>query len=159
MDWPLLVALVLLLAGILGSVVPLLPGVPLSLVGIYAYWWGSDFSEPGLLFLAGATIVGLVAIVGEYTAGAISARAGGGSRWTAVAAAVVGLLALLVTGPLGMLVGVALATFAVEFYRTQDAEKGARTAGYAVIGLLASAVFQLVVTVSLFVGFLVAVLI
>ncbi|WP_458186728.1 DUF456 domain-containing protein [Haladaptatus sp. NG-WS-4] len=159
MDWLLLVALALLLAGVLGSVVPLLPGVPLSLLGIYAYWWGTEFSEPGLLFLVGATVVGIVAIVGDYTAGAVSARVGGGSRWTAVAAAVVGLLALVTTGPLGMLLGVALATFAVEFYRTRDAERGARTAAYAVAGLLASAVFQLVVTVSLLVGFLVAVLV
>ncbi|WP_227376866.1 DUF456 domain-containing protein [Haladaptatus halobius] len=158
MDWLFLVALALLLAGVLGSVLPLLPGVPLSLAGVYGYWWGTDFSEPGLLFVVGATVVGGIAVVGEYAAGAVSARMGGGSRWTAAAAAVVGLLALLVTGPLGMFVGVALAAFAVEFYRTRDARSGARTAAYAVVGLLASAIFQLVVTVSLLVGFLVAVL-
>ncbi len=58
-----------------------------------------------------------------------------------------------------MIVGVALATFMVELYRTQDAKKGAKTATYAVAGLFASVVFQVVVTGSLLVGFVVTVLI
>ncbi len=157
MDWLLLVAISLLLLGVLGSVLPLLPAVPLSLAGIYAYWWGTNFAEPGVLFVAGATVVGLVAIVGEYAASGVSAKAGGGSLWSAVAAGAVGVVALLVTGPIGMVVGVAVATFAVEFYRTQDARKGAKTAAYAVAGLFASAVFQLLVTLALLVGFVVAV--
>ncbi|WP_435157254.1 DUF456 domain-containing protein [Haladaptatus sp. DFWS20] len=158
MDWLFLVAIALLFAGVLGSVLPLLPAVPLSLAGIYAYWWGTGFTQPGLLFVIGATVVGLVAFVAEHTASAVSAKAGGGSFWSAVAAGVVGLVALLVTGPVGMIVGVALATFAVEFYQTRDAKTGMRTATYAVIGLLASVVFQLLVTGSLLIGFIVAVL-
>ncbi|WP_049972202.1 DUF456 domain-containing protein [Haladaptatus cibarius] len=159
MDWLFVVAVALLLAGVLGSILPLLPAVPLSLAGIYAYWWGTVFSEPGLLFVAGATIVGVIAFVGEHTASAVSAKASGGSLWSALAAGIVGVAALLTTGPVGMVIGVALATFAVEFYRTQDAKKGAKTATYAVAGLLASAVFQLLVTGSLLVGFVVAVLV
>ncbi|SHL18691.1 hypothetical protein [Haladaptatus paucihalophilus] len=53
-----------------------------------------------------------------------------------------------------MLVAVALATFAVELARTRDAGRGAKTATFAIVGLLASAVFQLVVTGTLLVGFL-----
>lgn len=154
MDWPFFLALALLLGGVLGSVVPLLPGVPLSLAGVYLYWWATDFGDPGLLFVVGATLVGLAAVVAEYAGGAMSAKAGGGSMWSAVAAALVGFVALFVTGPVGMLVAVALATFAVELYRTRDVEHGARTAALALVGLLASAVFQLLVTGTLLVGFL-----
>ncbi|MFH5797145.1 DUF456 domain-containing protein [Haladaptatus sp. CMAA 1911] len=156
MDWPFLLALVLLLGGVLGSVVPLLPGVPLSLAGIYAYWWWTGFGTPGLLFVVIATLLGVAAVLAEYAGGAISARAGGGSVWSALVAGIVGLVALLTTGPLGMLLAVALATFAVELARTGDFEHGTRTAAFAVVGLLASAVFQLLVTGTLLVGFLAA---
>ena len=158
MEWQFLVALVLLLGGVLGSVAPLVPGIPLSLAGIYIYWWGTDFHTPGLAFVALATAVGLAAFVADYAGSAISARAGGGSVWSAVTASVVGIVALFVTGPVGMVVAVALATFAVELSRTNDLRHGARTAAFAVVGMLASAVFQLVVTASLLVGFLAVVL-
>lgn len=154
MDWPFLLALALLLGGVLGSVVPLLPGVPLSLAGIYAYWWGTGFGDPGLFFVLVATVLGVAAVVAEYAGSAISARAGGGSVRSAAVAGVVGVVALFTTGPLGMLVAVALATFAVELVRTRDAGRGVKTATFAIVGLLASAVFQLVVTGTLLVGFL-----
>ncbi|MGA9400307.1 DUF456 family protein [Haladaptatus sp.] len=158
MDWPFLLALALLLGGVLGSVAPLVPGVPLSLAGIYVYWWGTDFHSPGLAFVAIATVVGIAAFVADYAGSAISARAGGGSMVSAAVAAVVGIVALFVTGPVGMLVAVALATFVVELTRTNDLRHGARTAGFAVVGMLASAVVQLLVTGSLLVGFLAVVL-
>ncbi len=154
MEWSFFVALVLLLGGVLGSVAPLVPGVPLSLAGIYVYWWGTDFHSPGLPFVAIATVVGLAAFIADYAGSAISARAGGGSMRSAVVAGVVGIVALFVTGPVGMLLAVALATFAVELARTNDVRHGVRTAGFAVVGMLASTVVQLLVTGTLLVGFL-----
>ncbi|RBI62557.1 DUF456 domain-containing protein [halophilic archaeon] len=149
-----LVAVALLVVGVVGSVAPLVPGVPLSLSGVYLYWWSTDFGAPGLAFVATATVVGAAAFAADYFGGAAAARAGGASRLSAVVAAVVGIVALLLTGPVGMLVGVAGAVFAVEVARTRNARQGLRSAVYAAVGMLASALVQFLVTAAVLVGFL-----
>jgi uncharacterized protein YqgC (DUF456 family) len=153
-----LIALVLLVVGVIGSVVPLLPGALLSLIGVYFYWWSTGFTEPGLLALIALTAIGLVTFLVDFFGGAISARAGGASLVTTGLAAAVGLVLLLFTGPIGLLVGIASTVFLAEFYRHRDAKTSARTALYATIGVLASTVAQLLLTISMLVVFLLVVI-
>lgn len=159
MELALVVAVALLLAGVAGSFLPLLPGVPLSLAGVYVYWWRSDFSDPSLLFVGAVTVVGVAAMLADYFGGAFAARAGGASRVAAVVAALAGVGGLLAAGPVGMLVGVAGGVFVVEVVRTRDAKRGLRSAGYATVGMAASAAFQLLVTLTILFAFVVAVLV
>ena len=146
-----LIAVALLVAGVVGSVVPLLPGPLLSLVGVFCYWFQSGYTEPGLFLLAVLTLIGVLAVVAEYFSGAISARAGGASLVTTVLAAVVGVVLFFVAGPLGIVCGVVATVFAVEFYRHRDAERGVRTALYTVVGMLASTVVQFLLTLTMLV--------
>jgi uncharacterized protein YqgC (DUF456 family) len=159
MDIALVVALALLLVGVAGSVLPLVPGVPLSLLGIYGYWWRSGFTDPGVPFVVAVTVVGVAAILADYVGGAVAARAGGASRVAAVVAALAGVVGLLLAGPVGMLVGVAGGVFAVEVVTTRDARHGLKSAAYATVGMAASAVFQLLVTLTMLVAFVVAVIV
>ena len=150
-------AVVLLLVGVAGSVVPLVPGVPLSVLGVLLYWWSTGYGAPGTAFVAVVVLVGAAAVVVDVLAGAISARAGGASRATMAVAAVASLALFLVAGPLGIVVGVAVAVFGAEFYRTRQVEGSARAAGYATLGLLASTAVQFLVAASILVGFVLAV--
>ena len=147
-----LVALGLLALGVVGSVLPLVPGALLSLVGVYGYWYATGYTRPGLALLVALTLVGVLAVVADYFSGAISAAAGGGSLLTSALAGVVGLVLFFVTGPVGLVVGVVLTVFAVEFYRHGDPVKGARTAAYTAVGMLASTVVQFLVTLAMFVA-------
>ncbi len=153
-----LLAVVLGVAGVVGSVVPLLPGAPLSLLGIGLYWWSSGFSEPGLLSIVVIAVIGLTAVVTDTFAGAIAAKFGGASWVTTTLAGLVGFALLFVTGPLGMLLGIAITVFGAEVYRHRDARAGARTALVATIGVIGSAAMQFVLTLSMVVIFLVSVL-
>lgn len=148
------VALALLAAGVVGSVTPLLPGPLLSVAAVVVYWWHTGYADPSQLFVAGVVVVGLGAFLADWFAGAVSSKAGGATTTSAVVAAVVGLLAFFVAGPLGVVVGVAVAVFATELYLTQDPTAGLKASLYATVGLVASTVVQLVVTVGIGVGFL-----
>lgn len=154
MDLLLVVAVLLLLAGVVGSVVPAVPGAGLSLAGIYLYWWSSGFTTPGLLVLVGFTVVGLAAILADQFGGALAASAGGASKKTTLLATVVSIPLFFVAGPAALVVGIAATVFAAEFYRTRNAGQGARAAVFAAVGVLGSAVVQLVVTLSLLGEFL-----
>lgn len=156
MDPFLLAAVALLLAGVAGSVVPVVPGAELSLAGIYLYWWSTGYATPGLAALAAFTLVGFGAILADQFAGALAAKVGGASTKTTLLAAVVSVPLLLVAGPVGLVVGVAAVVFLAELYRTRNVGRGLRSGVFAAVGVLGSAVVQLLVTLSLLVGFVVA---
>lgn len=151
------VAVALLVAGIVGCVVPVVPGPPLSLAGVYLYWWGSGFAEPGVALLVTLTLLGLLATVADLGGEVVSARVGGASITTSVIAGAVGIVLFALLTPIGALVGVVVTVFLLEYRRHRDASRGAKAAGAVVIGILGSAVVQVVLTASILVAFVVGV--
>ncbi|MDL5362933.1 DUF456 domain-containing protein [Halalkalicoccus sp. NIPERK01] len=151
------VAVALLVCGVLASFVPLVPGALLSIAGIYYYWWQSGFSDPGTLFVAGATLLAIVTLAFDLLSSVISSAAGGASLKTAAVAGAVGFVLLFLAGPVGTIAGVVIATFALEFERSGDLEGSVRTAIYTTLGMLASTAMQVVLTGVLLVGFLLVV--
>ena len=149
-----IVALALVVGGVVGSVVPLVPSGVLSLSGVYLYWWHTGYATPGLAAMVAFTLAGLAAIVADYFGEALAAGAGGASARTVVLATVASVPLLFVAGPVGLVAGVAGVVFAAEFYRTRNAGQGVRAAAFAAAGVLGSAVVQFAVTLSLLVGFL-----
>lgn len=154
----LVVAVALLAAGVVGAVVPLVPGPALSVAGVWLYWWSTGFLEPGVLVVGTLTLVGLLGAAVDLAAEAIGARAGGASTGASLAGAVVGLALFLVTGPVGLVVGVAGTVLAVELYRGSDLREGARAAAFAVVAALASGLVQALLGLAVLVAFVLAVL-
>lgn len=140
------VAFVLLVGGVAGSVVPVVPSGLLSLLGVYTYWFTTGYDEPGLILLSGLTLVALVAMAVEWLSGAISAKAGGASTRTTVVATVVGFLGLLAVGPLGFLVGTAGVVFVLTYAENRDARTSLRAAGVTLLGMLTSNLLQVLLT-------------
>ena len=142
---------VLLIAGVIGSVTPQLPGAPFSIAGVLVYWWGSGFAEPGTVVLALLVFAGIVTWAVDWLGGVVGARVGGASMKTAIAAGLVGLILFFVTGlgPIGLVLGVAGTVFALEFYRQQDARASAKTAAVTTAAMLGSAVVQALLTGSI----------
>lgn len=147
------VAVALLVAGVVGCVVPAVPGPPLSLSGVYLYWWGSGFSEPGTALLVALTLLGVLAIVADLASEVVSARVGGASLTTSIIAGVVGIVLLAVSGPAVALLAVVATVFALEYRRHRDAARGAKAAGVVVLGMLGSAAVQALLTASMLVAF------
>jgi uncharacterized protein YqgC (DUF456 family) len=137
---------VLLVGGVVGSVTPLLPGGVLSIAGVLVFWWHTGFTEPSIWLFFGLLMLGVLTVVIDYLAGAISAKAGGASMLTTVVATVVGFVGLLTFGPLGFLAGTALTVFAVELYRNGDVEESVQAAGVTLAGMLTSNLVQLLFT-------------
>jgi len=154
-----LVAIALMIVGVIGSVAPLVPGALMSIAGILVYWWGTGYTQPGTVFLSSFIFVGLIALITDYFAGSIAAKAGGASTKTSLIAGIVGFLMFLILGPLGIFVGVAGAVLVREYLRTGDAEKSGKAAFYSTLGVLSSTVIQLIITLSLLIAFVIALLV
>lgn len=105
-------AAVVILVGIAGTIVPALPGVPVVFAGMWLAAWVDDYAliGPGTLILLG-TLAGLAVLL-DFVAGVLGARrvaATGAALWGATIGTVVGIffgLAGLLLGPfIGALIG------------------------------------------------------
>lgn len=152
-----LLAVALLVIAVVGSAVPAVPGASLSVAGLLLYWWHTGFTEPGALALVVLLSLAAVALAADWFGGPLAAKAGGASTRTTLVAAAVGFVLLFVAGPLGVVLGIAGTVFLFEYRRSGDVRGSLRTAGYVTVGVLASAVVQVLLAATILVGFLIAV--
>jgi uncharacterized protein YqgC (DUF456 family) len=106
-------AFVLLLVGLLGTVVPIFPGPPLSYIGLLFLQWSGygGFSTTFLLLWAALTIAVMVM---DYFLPAWFTKRFGGSR-IAVIGSVLGLIiGMIFFAPIGVIIGSFLGAFAGE---------------------------------------------
>ncbi len=157
-DLVLVVAVTLLVAGVAGAVLPLVPGPALSVAGVLLYWWHTGYAVPSASVVAALVAVGVAATAVEVGAEFVGARAGGASTLASVLGVAVGLALLFVVGPVGMLLGIAGTIVVVEVYRGASLRTGLRAAALAVAAGLASGVVQTVLAGTMLVVFLLAVL-
>jgi uncharacterized protein YqgC (DUF456 family) len=107
MDWTILWWLLsglIIIAGLAGTVVPALPGVPLVFLGLFVGAWIGDFQTIGWATIGVLAVLALLAWIVDFVAGAAGARyLGASSRafWGASIGAVAGIF----FGVVGMLLG------------------------------------------------------
>ncbi len=149
---PLAVTIALLVAGVVASFVPLVPGGAVSTLGIVYYWMATG--ELGFIAFFGFVTLGVFTVAFDLLGTVLSARIGGASTRTTGVAAVVAIGLLFVFGPLGALLGVVGVVFSLEYLRHGDVRRGIRTAAVTAVGMLASTAMQVLLTVSMLIGFL-----
>ena len=97
-------AVVLILVGIAGVVLPALPGLPLVFVGMLLAAWAGDFQQIGWGILVVLGLLTLLSVGVDVFATLIGAKRVGASR-KALLGAVLGTFAGLFFGPIGLFAG------------------------------------------------------
>ena len=98
MDWTLLLwllAAVLVVAGLVGLVLPVLPGPPLIFGGLFVAAWAEDFAYVGAGMLTLLAGVALLTYGVDFVATALGAKRFGASKRAVVGAAVGALVGLI----------------------------------------------------------------
>lgn len=161
--WLLCVALIVV--GLLGTVLPALPGTALILAGIFVGAWIDDFTRVGGVTLTVVGVLAVLAWVLDYVAGLLGARRAGASRLALLGAAV-GTVAGVFMGLVGILfmplVGAAVGEYVA---RQREARSGADAGRQAVkvgvstwLGIMAGMLAK-VVLACMMVGIFVAALV
>ena len=102
--WMWLLAGVLVLAGVAGSVLPALPGVPLVFAGLAIAAWAEDFQKVTWLTLTILGVLTLLSFVIDLAATAMGAKRVGATRLAIIGAAL-GTFAGVFLGLPGLLIG------------------------------------------------------
>ncbi len=100
-----ILAWLLMALGLLGTLLPVLPGTLLIWIGALLYAWATNFQQvDGWLLLVLAILTGATVLAG-YVSSAIGARTLGASLRGVAGAMIGGLLGFVVLGPVGVLAG------------------------------------------------------
>lgn len=151
-------ALILMVLALVGSFAPLMPGTLLSVIGILVYWHGTGYTEPGTIFLIAFITVGLIGTLADWFSGVVAAKAGGASNRTGLLAGIAGFLLFFLLGPIGILFGVAGTVLLREFLRTDDLRGSIKASIYSSVGVLGSGIIQFIISLSLLITFVIALL-
>ena len=98
------IAAVLAIIGLVGIVMPAIPGLPLVFCGMLLAAWADGFARIGVATLVVLAVLTLLSLVVDFWAAALGAKRVGASRM-ALIGAVVGTLAGIFFGPIGLFAG------------------------------------------------------
>ncbi len=144
----------LMLVGLAGVVLPVLPGLALMWVAALGYGlfigWGT--SGPWLFGLI--SLLALAGLGAEVLVTGAGARAAGASRWAILAGLALALVGLLGFGIPGAVVGLIGGIIGVEYLRLKDWRKSAQSALGSAIGYGAAFGVKLLLGVSVIAAWL-----
>jgi hypothetical protein len=147
------VVAILMVAGLVGAILPFLPGAPLIFAGALLHGVATDFTPIGAGRLAILAVLGVLAWALEHIAGVVGARRAGGSR-AAVIGAMLGMFVGVMVAPVGLLLGPIIGAVAGELLAGRAPQQSVRSGLGAALGVLTGVVahFTLaLVMVALFV--------
>jgi uncharacterized protein YqgC (DUF456 family) len=150
--------LVLMLVGLCGTIIPLLPDTPLIVAGavLHHFLFGAQgASWTTLLVLTGLMLVGLAL---EFVSGTMGAKYFGATRWGAVGG-ILGAVVGLFYGPVGLFVGPLAGVLLGELLGGQGLLPAGRSTWGTFLGTLAGAVGKFAIGVVMIGWFLVATLV
>jgi hypothetical protein len=143
--WMFWIALAVMGVGLIGAVLPLVPGVGLIWLVILAYAIAERFASIDPITFIFLTVLGAIGFSTDIWMSQVGGKAGGASIWSLLAGLITGLIGALIGffflgvglvpgAALGALIGVVLA----EWYRHDDWEKAFKAGGGWLIGCLIS---------------------
>lgn len=133
--WMWVLAVVCVVAGLAGSVLPALPGVPLVFAGLLLGAWADDFQRVGWVTLVLLGLLTIASFAIDFLATMLGAKRVGATR-LAVVGAMLGTFGGLFLGPAGLFVGPFVGAVAGEMLSHGKIEQATRAGLATWIGLL-----------------------
>ena len=142
MDWQNILAFILVAVGIIGSVLPMLPGVPLVFAGMLLAAWHGDFERVSVLTMVIIGAISVLAWTVDFFATVVTAKEVGASKNALIGAGFGAVLGIFAGLP-GLILGPA--TGAVIGELTAHSNKTKAT----VVGVAAGLGFVLAMVIKL----------
>jgi uncharacterized protein YqgC (DUF456 family) len=143
-----LLAAVLVIAGLIGLVLPALPGAPLIFAGLLLAAWAEDFAYVGLWTIVLLAVIGLLTYAVDFWATMFGAKKFGASK-RAVIGAVLGLMIGIFLGFIGVIFGPFIGAVIGELSARRNLEQAARAGVGATIGVVLGAALKIALAIAM----------
>ncbi len=145
-----ILCLILLFLGILGTFLPILPGLLLSICGLLIYKFGTD-SDLSMIYIWAFVILTIASVILNYVIPAKTNQKYGGTRWGSIGSIIGTIVGIFLPIPLGFLVGMFAGVFIGELlHDSKDINKALKSTKGAFIGFIYGTGFSFVVGVAMF---------
>jgi len=135
-------AVVLVLVGIAGVILPALPGLPLVFAGMLLAAWAGDFQQIGGWWFIPLGLLMLVSIGVDFLATVVGAKRVGASG-KALLGAAVGTIVGLFFGPIGLFAGPFVGALLGELWHSRELGKATKVGLGTWLGILLGTVLKL----------------
>tara|TARA_R110000850_G_scaffold190308_4_gene316242 strand:+ start:16288 stop:16785 length:498 start_codon:yes stop_codon:yes gene_type:complete len=142
----LFLSLILVLLGIAGSILPVLPGPITGWLGLLVFHL-AKVVPMNYTFLIITFIVAVMIFILDYIIPAVGTKRFGGSRYGMIGAMIGLLVGIVIPIPFGIIIGTFAGAFLGEFLNTKNRQNALRAAFGSFIGFLVSTFMQLFVSV------------
>lgn len=143
-----ILGLVLIAGGLVGSVVPVLPGAPLVFFGLWLIAWAGDYQRIGTPSLVTAAILALLTVLIDFVASALGAKRVGASP-QAVSGALIGSVVGMFFGIPGLLLGPFIGAVSGELMAQSRLERAASVGVATWIGLVLGSAAKLALCLAM----------
>lgn len=146
-----LVSVILLIVGILGTFLPVLPGLLLSLCGLLIYKFGTE-TPLSMIYIWIFVFLTAISVVLNYVIPARTTKKYGGTRWGSIGSVVGTLVGMFfIPIPFGFLIGMFLGVFVGELlHDASDKKKAWNSTKGALVGFLYGTGFNFIVGLAMF---------
>lgn len=141
-------AVLLIVGGLVGLIVPAMPGPILLFAGFVVGAWAEDFQHIGFATLALLAVLAILAYVIDFLAGAFGARRYGASR-RAVIGATIGAVVGIFFGLFGVLLGPFVGAVLGELTAARTLQDASRAGFGATLGMALGAAAKLALGIAM----------
>ena len=145
---------VLMIAGLIGCIVPILPGPFLVLVGALVYAWYTDFTVVSWTVIGVLAVFALLSQLLDYLASMIGAKKFGAGKWGMIGALIGGVVGLFSGGIFGIIIGPFIGAIIFEMIAGKDFRSSLKIGVGTLVGFLGGAVGKVIIAVTMIVIFL-----
>lgn len=141
--WALIASVLLFITGLVGTVVPMLPGPILIFGGMLFYGIVTEFYAHDSNFFLLQFMALIILFLVDYVASAVGAKSFGGTKKTAVAAVLGTIIGLILVGPIGLVIGPFTAAVLVELLGGSTGDRALRIGFGTIIGLIGGTILKI----------------
>jgi uncharacterized protein YqgC (DUF456 family) len=149
----------IILVGAAGTLLPLLPGPPLSFVGLLIYAWYTGFEVITWPWLLAWGILTLLTFGLDFLGPALGAKNYKSSALGIWGSIIGGFAGTFTMGPIGVIVGPFLGGFIGEYLAVRDHVHAFKAAWGAFAGMMIGNVIKVLIVLSMFVYFIIAIIV
>ena len=146
----LIVSAGLIITGIIGSFLPIIPGPITSWLGLLAICQIQDFSASNTL-LTITFIVAITIFITDYFIPIIGSKYFGGSKYGVVGTSIGLLIGLFSPIPFGIIIGAFLGALIGEYFGGKSVSEGIKPAIGSLVGIISSSIIKFITGFSFFI--------
>lgn len=148
------ITLILMLLGIIGIFIPIIPDLPLLLLAGIIYGYYTEFQILPAYFYIITIVIVVFGYIIEYSSSFIVLKKIKAHKNVMLGAILGALIGLVLFFPIGIIVGPIIGTLLFEYYYTKDMNKAIKTTFYVILGNVGSMFVKVIMGIFVIILFL-----